>query len=96
MAELNATHAIFLCFFCASSTLPSLNFKVNSFEQFRHNQKCSIAFLSRMGKPKNLPPSRRMSILEQLGFAHLEIMAALVASCRLLDVTYHTKSRLKS
>ena len=37
-------------------------------------------------KPKNLPPSRRMSCLEQSGLAHFEIIFRRVELSVLLDV----------
>ena len=58
----------------ASSTLPWINFSVKSREQEVQSQKCSIPLFCWLWKPKNLPPSRRISNLEQTGLAHLETM----------------------
>jgi hypothetical protein len=44
-------------------------------EQSTQSQKCSID-IGRVWKPKNLPPSKRMSCLGHFGLAHLEIIKA--------------------
>jgi hypothetical protein len=46
---------------------------VKYFEQLPQSQKFSIALLG-LGKPKNLPPSRRIRVLEHCGLAHFEII----------------------
>jgi hypothetical protein len=47
--------------------------------QLAHSQKFSndLLFVSSLlvGKPKNLPPSRRIKVLEHCGLAHFEIMS---------------------
>jgi hypothetical protein len=47
---------------------------VKSLTQLLQSQKFSMALFF-VGKPKNLPPSMRMSVLEHCGLAHFEIMS---------------------
>jgi hypothetical protein len=61
---------------CNTSTRPSICRNVKYFEQLPQSQKFSIALLG-WGKPKNLPPSRRIRVLEHCGLAHFEIIPGL-------------------
>jgi len=62
-----------------NSTCPSTCRRVKLLAQLEHSQKFSIALSLVIRffvwKPKNLPPSMRISILEHCGLAHLEIMS---------------------
>lgn len=60
-------------FLSDNSTRPSYSRRVKCFAQLLHSQKFSIVFFF-VGKPKKRPPSMRISILEQFGLAHFEIM----------------------
>jgi hypothetical protein len=58
-----------------NSTWPSTCLSVKLLAQLAHSQKFSIALAFCVWKPKNLPPSMRISILEHCGLAHFEIMS---------------------